>query len=366
MRTLKTVVAIVFTCLLASACDDPQNGPAGPSPRPPVTPPAGQPVLSGLELTGQTTLAPDATSEFTLIAVFSDGARNDVTAAAQWSISNSTYVTSLGQGKFRAVANGEAQLSVRYSTRNVSREIVVVPEGTFRVIGRIVEDDGVSPVPNAHIRVRDADAEGPQTDADESGYYRLYGVKRNVDFVVTRPGYTDTERKNMTIDRHTTVNILLPLAGPRMRVEGTYTATFSWSNCTNAFPADLRQRVYTAVVKQSDALLEVRFTEPSFVHNSANRGDLMEGRVTGTGISLFADSGYYYYYYGGAASAPSLIELLSDNRRLMSWGTAVLTQSGNRFSGALQQGGTQLTQLQSRGNTYVGSCGIGNLILERR
>ncbi|HEX5215000.1 MAG TPA: carboxypeptidase-like regulatory domain-containing protein [Vicinamibacterales bacterium] len=364
MRTLNIVIAILFTSLLAATCDDPKNGPAGPSPSPQTT--SSSPVLTGLELTGQTTLAPGATSEFTLIAVFSDGSRNDVTAAAQWSINNSTYVTSLGQGRFRAVANGEATFSARYSNRNISREIVVVPDGTFRVTGRIVEDDGVSPVPNAHIRVRDADETGPQTDADESGYYRLYGVKRNVDLVVTRPGYTDTERKNLTIDRHTTVNIQIPLAGPRMRVEGTYTATFNWSNCSTAFPADLRQRVYTAVVKQSDALIEVRFIEPSFVHNSANRGDLMEGRVTGTGMSLFADNGYYYYYYGGAGSAPSLIELLPDNRRLMSWGTAVLTQSGNRFSGALQQGGTQLTQLQSRGNTYVGSCSVGQLTFTPR
>jgi len=364
MRTLKTVVAILLTSLLVVTCDDPKNGPAGPSPNPPVGPPS-SPALTGIELTGQTTLAPGATSEFTLIAVFSDGSRNDVTAAAQWTINNSTYVTSLGQGRFRAVANGEAQLNVRYSNRNASREIVVVPEGTFRVTGRIVEDDGVSPVPNAHIRVRDADAAGPQTDADESGYYRLYGVKRNVDLVVTRPGYIDTERKNMTIDRHMIVNISIPLAGPRMRVEGTYTATFNWSNCSSGFPADLRQRVYTAVVKQSDAQIEARFIEPSFVHNSANRGDLMEGRVTGTGISLFADSGYYYYYYG-AGSAPSLIELLSDNRRLLSWGTAVLSQSGNRFSGPIQQGGTTLTQQQTRGPSYIGSCSIGSLIFERR
>jgi hypothetical protein len=138
-------------------------------------------------------------------------------------------------------------------------------------------------VPNAHIRVRDADAAGPQTDADESGYYRLYGVKRNVDLVVTRPGYIDTERKNMTIDRHMIVNISIPLAGPRMRVEGTYTATFNWSNCSSGFPADLRQRVYTAVVSSQTR----RSRRDSSSHRSSTTaptaGDLMEGRVTGTG-----------------------------------------------------------------------------------
>jgi hypothetical protein len=40
MRTLKTVVAILLTSLFAVTCDDPKNGPAGPSPNPPVGPPS--------------------------------------------------------------------------------------------------------------------------------------------------------------------------------------------------------------------------------------------------------------------------------------------------------------------------------------
>jgi len=358
------VFAVVLTGMVGVSCHEPKNGSAGPSPNPPVTPPASQPTLTDLQLSGQTTLAPDATSEFTLTAVLSNGTRTDVTSSAQWSINDSRFVTSLGQGRYRAVSFGEALVSGRYLNRFVSREIVVVPEGTFRVTGRIVEEDGVTPVSNAHIRVRDVDETGPQTDADPSGYYRLYGVKRNVDLVVTRPGYVDTERKHMTIDRHTTVNIFLQLAGPRLNVEGAYTVTFDWSSCTSGFRDDLRRRVYTASVKQSGAEIEVRFTEPSFVHNSANRGDLMEGRVGPSGMYLFADSGYYYWYYG-APSSPFLVELLPDNHRLTTEGTAFLSQSGNRFSGAIQ-GSVMLGRTTARGETYLGSCSAGNVSFERR
>ena len=363
MRTLKIVVAVVFTCMLAASCDDPQNGPPSPSPIP-SGPPASQPALTGLELTGQTTLAPDATSEFTLIAVFSDGARTDVTGSAQWTSNNSRYVTSLGQGRYRAVALGEADVNVRYLTRFASREIVVVPDGTFRVTGRIFEDDGVTPVANAHIRVRDAAETGLSTNADASGFYRLYGVMSNVDFVVTRPGYLETERKHMTIDNHATVNISLPLAGPRANVEGSYTVTFDWSNCTNGFRDDLRRRVYSAAIKQSGAQIEVRFTEPAFLHNSANRGDLMTGRVDPNGMHLYADSGYYYYYYG-AAFSPFLVELLPDNHRLAIWGTAFLAQSGNRFSGALE-GSAQFGRGTGRNIAFLGGCNNGNVSFERR
>ena len=143
MRSLKTVVAILLTCALASSCEDPPTGPS--TTRVPPPPPPVQPVVTGLELTGQTTIAPGATSQFTLIAVFSDGTRTDVTNTAQWSIGNERYISSLGQGRFRAEAHGESTVQARYTGRISSREIVVVPDGTFRVTGRIVEEDGATP-----------------------------------------------------------------------------------------------------------------------------------------------------------------------------------------------------------------------------
>jgi hypothetical protein len=362
MRTLKNVVAILLTCALAASCEDPPTGPSPQRVTPP--PPPGQPVLTGLELTGQTTLAPGATSEFTLIASFSDGTRTDVTSTAQWRINSAQFASSLGQGRYRAVANGEATVHVRYSDRDVSREIVIVPDGTFRVTGRIFEDDGVTPVSLAHVRVRDREESGLSTNADVNGFYRLYGVRPEVDFVVTRAGFAETERKHLTIDTHTILNISLPLAGPRLTVDGNYTVTFDWSNCSNGFRDDLRRRVYGAVLKQSGAEVEVRFTEPSFVHNSANRGDLMQGHVDPSGMYLNADSGFYYSYYG-APSSPFLVELLPDSYRLTTTGAAFLPQSGGRFSGAMT-GRAQLSRGSAQFETFLGECRAGSVSFERR
>ena len=341
-------LAIVLTCLLAVTCDKP---PTGPSPLPPP------PTVAGLELTGQTTLAPGATSQFTLIAVLPDGTRTDVTNTAIWSINDARFVSSLGQGRFRAVAFGEAAVSVRYSNRGANREIVVVPDGTFRVTGRILEDDGVTPVANAHIHVRDLDGSGLATNADTNGNYRLYGVRTETDFVVTREGFAEKVQP-VRIDKHSAVNISMALTAPRLNVGGAYTVTFDWSSCTSAYRADLRQRVYSAVVTQAGAQLEVRFTEPSFAQDFLNRGNLMEGRVDANAMYLFADQGDFSY-------PPYLTELLPDNYLLVTWGTAILAQSGNRFSGPFQ-GIAALARRVPNNVTFHGECTIGNISFERR
>jgi len=349
VRTLSSIrgVAIVLTCLLAVTC----SPPAGPSP-----PPSDLAVTS-LELTGQTTLAPGATAEFTLIAVFADGTRTDVTSKAIWSIGNLNFVASQGQGRFRAVALGEASVSVRYATRSVTREIVVVPDGTFRVTGRVIADDGVTPVANAHIQVRDLGESGLATDADRNGNYRLYGVRPESDFVVTRQGFAETVQP-VRIDKHAAINISMVLTAPRLNVAGDYTVSFDWSSCTPAYRADLRQRVYSAVVTQTGAQIEVRFTEPAFARDYLDRGNLMDGRVDTDGIYLFADRGDFSY-------PPYVTELLPDSFRLVTSGTAFLTQSGNRLSGPFQ-GLVALSRKVQNSETFHGECSTGNISFERR
>jgi len=357
MRTLKMVATAIVAGTLMAACDD---TPTAPSRQPPPLP---QPQNT-LELSGQNTIAPGGTSEFTLIAVLADGTRTDVTSVAAWSTNGTSYAASLGQGRVRGVAVGETTLHANYNGRFASREIIVVPDGTFRVTGRVLEQDSVTPVANARIRVRDADDTGLSTTADASGFYRLYGVKAETDFVVTRDGYEETEMR-VRIDKHSTVNLSVPLSGPRLTVEGSYTATFEWSRCINGFRDDLRRRVYGAIVKQVGAQLEIRFTDAEFVHNSANRGDLMDGHVDPNGIYVFADSGYYYAYSGAASAAPFLTELLPDSYRLVTYGRAFLAQSGNRFSGKID-GGLELYRRVSQGDAYLGGCSDGNVTFERR
>ena len=56
MRTLRTVVAIALTTVLATACDD---SPAAPTRDPPPLPPD----VNRLELSGQNTIAPGMTAD---------------------------------------------------------------------------------------------------------------------------------------------------------------------------------------------------------------------------------------------------------------------------------------------------------------
>ena len=362
-RLLLRSIAVVIAGGVIVACNDAPVGPTGPYPPPP---PPDQPVLRSLELTGEATIAPGATSDFTLIAVYANGTRTDVTTTARWSVSDfnnaSRFATVPGPGRVQGVASGETRLHVGYGVLNVSRDIIVVPEGTFRVTGRITENDFITPVANAHIRVRDATETGPTTETDNDGYYRLYGVKRETDFVVTREGFQDTELR-VTIDKHSTVNVVVPLAGPRLNVEGNYTVTFEWTKCFGGFPDHLKRRVYGAVVKQLGAQIEARFTEPEFALNSASRGNVMTGRVDPSGMHLYADSGYDSGF--GPNYGASLTEVLPDNYRLVAWGRTFVARSGNRFAGPLSGGAYAYQQAAPRDIGH-GNCSDGNVTFERR
>ncbi len=357
MRKLKSVGAIALTCGLSAACDD---APAAPS-RPLPPPPASE-IVTSLELSGQTTLAPGASADFTLIAVFADGTRNDVTGSAQWSTRNSTVVVSEDRGRIRAGTTGDTTLDVRYKQGNVSREIIVVPDGTFRVVGRILEYDGVTPVANAHIQVRDGGATGPSTTADTSGFYRLYGVRAATTLVVTGAGYEETEQR-VWASQHATINIAVARAGPRLNVAGTYTVVFDWSQCGPGFPVDLRRRVYAAVVQQSADNIQVEFTEREFLRRSASRPNLIYGRVHADGIYLIAEPDYYYPIGPGYSSL--LTEILPDNYLLAIWGRAFLAQSGHRFSGTFK-GNAWLQRADQASGLDSANCMSGNVSFERR
>ena len=232
----------------------------------------------------------------------------------------------------------------------------------FRVLGRILELDGVTPVANAHIRVRDAEGTGgPSTTADESGFYRLYGVKTRTFFVVTSAGYDQTERP-VNIDRHSAINIAVALSDHRLNVAGTYTVTFDWLSCGDEFRADLRRRVYTAVVKQSAANIEVQFTEPEFVRRSAISPNVIRGRVQPNGIYLVAEPDYSYPI--GPEYSSFLVEVLPDNYRLAATGRAFLFQSGRRFSGAFS--GSAWLYRQGQTDFVSPMCTTGNVSFEQR
>jgi len=322
------------------------------------------PTLVTLELTGPTTFAPGESVAFRLMAKVTNGTDTDVTSTSQWNSSNSSVATSQGAGRYRGNTVGDTQLNVNYGRLGASRELIVVPTGTFRVTGRVTESDGPFPISGARVQARDSSGNGPSTESDGSGFFRLFGVAPDSEIVVSRSGYSENTR-HVTIDQHSTVNFEMNLNGPRPRVEGTYTATLDLSGCRDGFRPEYAHRVYTAVVQQSGSSIEVRFTEPVFAVNSANRGNLMQGRVEGSGLFLQAQSFSYYYY--GPGDYPSLVEVLPDDSRLVVSASVSLTELGGTYTGTLSGFTSNYgPRFPNDRYLYLGGCNGGQLTFTRR
>ena len=314
---------VVFACCVGvTACGD--DSPGSPSQ-----------ITTRVELSGPSTIAPGSVGQYTLTAFYGDGTSADVTTVASWCCDQNA-VQLQGAGRFVGRAPGDAVISARYhNNMNRSRQVIVLPEGTFRVTGRVYEPGTASPIPQARISVNDGAGGSLSTDADFSGNFRLYGVPANADFVVSHAGY-ETQSRHMEFSDHSVITLELPLAGPRLEFAGTYTATFDWRACSSRVKPEEARRVYTAVVTQAGSVLDVRFTEPSFAINSLGRGNVMQGQIDAAGITLHAEQVFWYFYYYGPSSYPFVVERLPDDGRLVLYGTGTLAPSGASFVGEIK------------------------------
>jgi hypothetical protein len=117
-----------------------------------------------------------------------------------------------------------------------TREIVIVPEGTYRVVGTVrAADSSTEPVIGARVEV-------PGTSlvatTDGAGQYRLYGVPASADIRVTANGYVSAVQ-SVQLSAHSTQNFVLALTSPRVILNGTYFVKFD-AACSGGSPA-LRQ-----------------------------------------------------------------------------------------------------------------------------
>jgi hypothetical protein len=324
------------------------------------TGPTTEPVVVAVELSGTLTVAPGATTQLTLTAVKSDGSRSDITSTAQWSSFGSNTVTSLGQGRFLGRTIGDAIITGREGRATATREMIVVPDGTYRINGRVtdVEDSGTA-VAGARVRADNGGGAGPSTETDASGSFRLHGVGGEADLIVTRDGYVETTRR-VRVDKHSAINLEMPIAGSRLQVGGTYTATFDWLQCDASFQSDLRRRVYSATVTQLKSRVDVRFISPTFARLNGNPGNLMQGSADAINVVIATPMGLGYY----DPSFP-VVEMLSDNTYLVLSVTATLSPTVAGFAGPV-------TGLASHhGPRYPvdairGTCSAGTLTLERQ
>ena len=331
MRT-DPVVASFLTALalggLLTACD---KSPTGPSPGRPS-----EPFISRVEIAGPRTVAPGETAQFSLIAHMTDGSSRDVTNEASWT-SGYPAVSIAGPGLITGRERGDAVISAAFDSAgqrlSVGKEVIVVPAGTYRLVG-LVSEAGFStwPVIGARLEVTTGAGAGLFTTTSVDGRYRLYGVSGETTIRVTKDGYQPLAR-TLAVADHQTIDIEMRPGVPREDRSGTYTLTITAAGDCRVglgqghLPEDVRVRSYTGVVTQRGAELEVVLTGATFpvIGGTAHdrfRGSVEPGRVV---FLLNFDDGDW----------PDLLEQLATSTFLVVHGTVVATGPADRLAGML-------------------------------
>jgi hypothetical protein len=327
---------VVLFAALASTCNSPETNL-------PTTPSA--PVVVSVEIVGPSSVPPEGSAQFAAMLRLSNGVtKQGGSAEVRWRTSQAAVLQVNADGVAKASSQlGDASLTASVQvpsgrgtvTRSATREVVVVPEGTYRLTGLVTE---AGPPATSVIGVRVEVVGGASALTGSDGRYRLFGVPPDADIRVAKPGY-ESQLQHVQLATHATQNFALSLAGPRLNLAGQYTLTVEVTDgCPGTTPlsTDLRRRTYDAVLSQNGPIVDVTLTEPRF-RLSDNRGNRFAGRVDSLGATFGLDIfSFYFYYYGyNYFRFPNVVERLADGTHLEMNGAAVTTGSRAGLSGSL-------------------------------
>ena len=325
-RSLRTGgAAAIVAVATAVACDNARS---------PIAP--NVPSVVAIRISGPESVAPGQTVQFSAQLRLSDGTlKQPQPGVVRWT-ANSAILEVSDDGTATGRRVGETLIRAELSgTTGVElpsafREVVVVPEGTFRLGGFVVEEgSGGAAVRAARVEVV---GEPLQSVTDASGVYRLFGVPGHAEIRVTAAGYRDhVEAVHLTT--HGTRQFSLALSGLRLQIEGDYRLAVDVDDCSGAssLPSELQHLVYDAQVRQTGAELEVLLTEPRF-RVVGGEGNHFRGRVDATGVRLSLQS----FFNDFTLFYPDLVEQLSDGSVLIISGDADLRGTPSLLTGSLQ------------------------------
>jgi hypothetical protein len=292
------------------------------------------PIVTRVELIAPRTLAPGTTAQLKLFEVRSDGSTQDVTATALFRSRFDEILAVSSGGTVTALKLGESVVSGQISTHSSSREVVVVPDGTFRVVGQVIEE-GTSGLPVGGVRM-EADGAQPAT-TDFEGRYRLYGALANARMRAAKIGYV-TKEFALALSDHTTQNVALAVAESRVDAAGVYQLTLeAASECRDQLPEGLLKRQYTAAISQIGSEILVRLTGSRFVTRQPYGGDVVDstavpGRFDQTGLVLTL---IWPSSCEAGEGDTRILEAIGDTTVYEMYGTARLSPTGANFTGTL-------------------------------
>lgn len=372
MRPLRVSVACAVLAVVLSgfwtACGDSREStvPSGPGA------PSGSEVVR-LEIVGPASIAPGQSAQYSATQFLSNGSSGAATGVT-WSSTQPALlqVNATGLATAQPPLRGEATLQAELTGtgRRASREILVLPDGTFRLVGTVMEADATN-FPVAGARVEAAADSNPSTPVatfattGPDGRYKLYGVPAEAEIRVLKDGYIATAER-IQLASHETRNFELRLVSPRPGLAGDYTMTVEAGGGSCELPDDLRRRTYDAVIVQNGPQLTVTLTAPKFLVDAGGQGNRFTGMVTATGATFQMRAGYDFYYYPNNPNYPDVAELLPDGTLLVIVGRPAVTATSAGLSG--QVFGT-LTLYQGSSFpavAYLNNCRAGRLTLTPR
>jgi hypothetical protein len=326
-----------------------------------------------LEIVGPASIAPGGSAQYSAIQFRSDGSSGPATGVT-WSSSQPglLQVNASGLVTAQPPLRGEATLQAELpgTGRRASREILVLPDGTFRLVGTVTEADATSvPIVGAQVEALAEASISVETFATTGpdGRYALYGVPGDAELRVRKDGYITTSER-IQLATHGTRNIQLRLENARLALAGDYRMLIEASRGCR-LDGDLQRRWHDAVIAQNGPHLTVTLTSPPFLVDSTGQGNRFSGVVTTTGATFQMRAGYDFYYYPNNPHHPDVAELLPDGTVLVVSGTSKVTGTAGGLSGQVD-GYLTLYRFQPGlsfpGVIYLSSCSASGLTLLRR
>jgi hypothetical protein len=336
------LAVVVVSLLSAAGCGNrTQPSPPPSTTTPPVT--STPPRLVGVRIDGPELVEPGSKTQYRAIAQMSDNTTQDYTQGASWRVtwSGSGPVAAISAtGLLTANKAGEIQIQAQVPGFLASQNLLLLPAGTFRLTG-MVSEAGL-PLSEARVTVVSGTGTGLNALTDYYGTYRLYGVAGSVQVEVSKPGYDALVRQTIVSE-----NALLDFSDVRQAggigsYAGTYTLTFKVApNCwedrvfggsvSKAFPPDMRERRYTATVKQDGIQLSVSLSNASFV-NGLGMPNSFSGRIEPGRVTFNLGRDYNYYF-----ADLNFLELASEDTAFSFYGVTRITpdrgQLVSSFSG---------------------------------
>jgi hypothetical protein len=325
------VVAGAIIWITVAACDKSSRpAPAAPSTPTPV-------ITTDFRIEGPTSLAPGETAQFKVMALQSDGSTRDVTSETSWRSSHPAVLQMTADGIATGVAPGTAHAVASVGGRTWGQWVDVLPRGTYRLAGRVVEHG--LPIAEAAVSVIAGPAAGLSARSDGSGRYALYGVVDDIQVRASKEDYQSQVQHILVTANQTLDFELAPVV--RVDLSDNYLLRITAADCKpyrlsghvgpGVLPEEAKDRTYRASVTQDGPRVSVTLSGANLFGTSR-----FEGRVFPDSVSFtLGGPGFdpYYYYYGRIT--PDLGERLSGSRFMITSGSVNAKRTTTGIAGVL-------------------------------